>query len=183
MNNIDRLDNALKHCISLSVSVPRKGGESIIANKRAAERRRATAILEKTYPFHSIKDTAAFDTVLNGMKKGAIKRNLDWKITDEQAHYIMQRDCDYCGCEPKQGINRIAIYGYAYNGLDRVNNKKGYTISNLIPCCGICNSAKGKQSVKEFETWINRIYNNFIGKHNVPKDKHYREILLEDLRE
>lgn len=47
---------------------------------------------------------------------------------------------------------------YVYNGIDRVDNTKGYTIDNVVPCCGICNMAKGKLNQQEFQNWIKRVY-------------------------
>jgi hypothetical protein len=29
-------------------------------------------------------------------------------------------------------------------GLDRKDNTVGYSYENVVPCCGICNSTKGK---------------------------------------
>lgn len=28
-------------------------------------------------------------------------------------------------------------------GLDRIENSKGYIISNVVPCCGSCNKIRG----------------------------------------
>ena len=153
--------------------------------RRSAVRRKAISILKQTYPFSAIEDTKAFFNVLSPMKKGALKRGIMWKITDEQAHYIMQQNCTYCGCEPKQGINMVARYGYSYNGMDRKNNKRGYTIGNIVPCCGICNFAKGKQSVAEFEKWVIKIYNHFMDQYRIKAEKYSRqkELLVEDMRE
>lgn len=40
--------------------------------------------------------------------------------------------CDYC-------LAPLGKYGV---GLDRINNSKGYTIDNIVPCCGNCNKLK-----------------------------------------
>lgn len=45
-----------------------------------------------------------------------------------------------------------------YNGLDRLDNTKGYTKDNVAPCCTVCNSAKGTLTVTEFSEWVERIY-------------------------
>ena len=120
----------------------------------------------------TIVDKVAFRAVLGGMKRGAKKRKRRWEITDSQAHFLMQQNCYYCGCKPAQGVNRVAVYGYTYNGLDRIDNNIGYTINNLVACCGTCNKAKGKQTLVEFKEWISRIHKNFINRSNrVPTNR------------
>ena len=47
---------------------------------------------------------------------------------------------------------------FVYNGLDRVDNEKGYTIDNVVPCCKHCNYAKRNRSVEEFIDWIAQVY-------------------------
>jgi hypothetical protein len=55
------------------------------------------------------------------------------------------------------------MYGnYTYNGLDRVNNSKGYTRTNVVPCCIICNNAKRTLSLSEFLEWIGQVYEHSI---------------------
>lgn len=49
--------------------------------------------------------------------------------------------CTYCAREPDI---------YDVNGLDRIDNTKGYTIDNIVSCCKSCNMMKGKISVTDF---------------------------------
>ena len=49
---------------------------------------------------------------------------------------------------------------YVYNGIDRIDNNKGYTIDNIVPCCAKCNYAKGKLTLQEFKELIEGIYNH-----------------------
>jgi hypothetical protein len=44
-----------------------------------------------------------------------------------------QKPCHYCGAELPLHIV----------GLDRVDNARGYTRDNIVPCCALCNDAKG----------------------------------------
>lgn len=39
---------------------------------------------------------------------------------------------------------------YIYQGIDRKNNVVGYTPENCIPCCFVCNKAKGERDMNEF---------------------------------
>jgi hypothetical protein len=55
---------------------------------------------------------------------------------------------------------RSRTHEYAYNGIDRVDNFKGYEIDNCVPCCYICNYAKRDMSKDQFLAWVKRIYMN-----------------------
>jgi len=46
---------------------------------------------------------------------------------------------------------------FRYNGLDRSNPQKGYTLDNVIPCCWQCNKTKGKLSHDDFIRYICRV--------------------------
>jgi hypothetical protein len=48
-------------------------------------------------------------------------------------------------CKCDCGIEKFIFtyYGkYVYNGIDRLDNTKGYTIDNIVPCCYKCNVLK-----------------------------------------
>lgn len=49
---------------------------------------------------------------------------------------------------------------YHYNGIDRKNNSKGYTLENAVPCCGQCNIAKASFTEHEFISWVRMVYEN-----------------------
>lgn len=65
-------------------------------------------------------------------QKQAIARNKEWNITEEQYNDIISKSCFYCGAENKSHV-----------GLDRIDNTKGYTIDNVLSCCGRCNIIRG----------------------------------------
>lgn len=92
-------------------------------------------------------------------------RNLEWKLSTEQFNEITKQNCYYCGKEPSQIVNLRGCNGvYVYNGIDRLDNSKGYSIENCVPCCGVCNKAKMVMSENEFSEWISRVYINFASK-------------------
>jgi 5-methylcytosine-specific restriction endonuclease McrA len=65
-------------------------------------------------------------------------RNVYWELTVDQFKVLTSSNCAYCG---KQPTNRRS--NYLYSGIDRKNNKQGYTLDNSVPCCKVCNSIKG----------------------------------------
>lgn len=80
--------------------------------------------------------------VYNGYKYGAIKRNLCFNLTEPQVFNLIFKNCYYCNQEPftKRKSNSGFI---VYNGIDRVDNTKGYEIENCVTCCQDCNYKKG----------------------------------------
>ena len=108
-------------------------------------------------------DRATFNALFRRMKNNAQHRKYNWRLSYDQAYTLTQQSCRYCGTDPKQLFNH-PIYNKLclYNGIDRVDNTKGYIIDNVVPCCKICNFAKNSLSVEQFRDWICAIYNHFI---------------------
>jgi hypothetical protein len=81
---------------------------------------------------------------------GAFKRLLVFALSREQFTEIIKRPCYLCG----------------YNGtvgIDRKNNKIGYTIQNAFPCCQICNYMKGDLEYESFIEHVKKIYTTSKG--------------------
>jgi hypothetical protein len=88
--------------------------------------------------------------VLNNYKRGAKTRNLEFTLTDEEVLNYFKGTCYYCGCLPESTFERKGAYGsFTYNGIDRVDNSKGYHAFNCVTCCKSCNYFKSSFS-KEF---------------------------------
>ncbi len=66
------------------------------------------------------------------------RRNVFWNVTIEEFHRLTSLPCHYCSKKPSQKARH-----YTYNGLDRLDPKKGYELPNLVPCCKECNWIKG----------------------------------------
>lgn len=107
---------------------------------------------------------ASFRQILAAYKRHNVERGkMRWDLTEKQFRILTKQNCYYCNKAPIQrGRLKSMPNGiYFYNGLDRVDNNKGYTIENVVPCCGICNHAKSDMPYDEFIGWIKRV-NNFI---------------------
>ena len=97
-------------------------------------------------------------------KRGAQRRGYDWELTKEQVMILTKRSCHYCDQSPSQIKKSVSLRGhYIYNGIDRIDNSKGYTIDNVVPCCKTCNYAKHKLSQGKFKEWISAVHNHWIG--------------------
>ena len=58
------------------------------------------------------------------------------------------RECFYCGCDGEELYRRNmknvrTKKRYEVVGVDRVDNALPYTLQNIVPCCGPCNSVRG----------------------------------------
>jgi hypothetical protein len=108
---------------------------------------------------------AGFNYLYYQYKKGAIAKGLTFELTHEEFLSLTKMNCYYCGIEPLQeaitdSMKKRANYNgnYLYNGIDRRNNIKGYTVENCVPCCKICNYFKKNMLEIEFLNHVNRIY-------------------------
>ena len=72
--------------------------------------------------------------------KNIMKRK-DFQLTEEQYDALRQGGCHYCG--------RSCTETHT-NGIDRVDNDRGYVIGNCVSCCSDCNYAKGSMTADEF---------------------------------
>jgi len=115
------------------------------------------------------KGEGAFNRLYSSYSKRAKERNLEWLLSKDNVREITKQNCYYCGIEPRQyGYRKKHENGgfggngsYIYNGIDRIDSSKGYTLDNVLPCCGKCNMAKSVMDINEFKKWIIKVYNNF----------------------
>lgn len=115
------------------------------------------------------KSESGFRRLYSNYKFSAKERNLSFSLTKEQFKELTKNNCNYCLKEPamtrisNKTSKNIEHDSYIYNGIDRVDNNKGYEYSNCVACCKICNIAKQELSLEEFKEWLSRVYNNLIG--------------------
>ena len=82
----------------------------------------------------------------------------EWKLSEDEFYRISQMDCYYCGEKPTQIKKSTNNTGdFIYNGIDRIDSKKGYIINNVVPCCRKCNVAKSDMKLSEFKKWAIKI--------------------------
>lgn len=103
--------------------------------------------VSNTLPFGE----SAFNQLYASYKWHAAKRTFDFPLSKDEFREFTKGSCFYCGREPYQKIVVPAKTGeYLYNGLDRQNNLLGYTKTNTVSCCGVCNDMKRARSAEEF---------------------------------
>ena len=87
-------------------------------------------------------------------QRNAYSRGLLFTITENEFEKIIIQPCYYCNFYSK----------FRLNGIDRIDNNKGYTINNSITSCKMCNIIKNTQHPIEFLEKVDAII-SYI-KHN-----------------
>jgi hypothetical protein len=65
-------------------------------------------------------------------RRDAKYKGMSFTLTREEYLNFRDKPCHYCGGQlPETGL-----------GLDRIDNSKGYTLENVLPCCRWCNTAR-----------------------------------------
>lgn len=104
---------------------------------------------------------SALNALYSSYLYNASKRELEFTLTKEQFRELTSKNCSYCNVAPykdaKTQHTEISS-SYKWNGLDRSNPSKGYTLNNVVPCCEQCNYAKLDYTQEEFLNWIKRVY-------------------------
>lgn len=91
-------------------------------------------------------------------KRSALDRGYEFRLTLYEFAHMIKQKCFYCGESPNQWYKKEgAKEGVFYNGIDRVDNEKGYVVENSVPCCKFCNFAKKDNSKDEYLSWLYRV--------------------------
>lgn len=85
------------------------------------------------------------NVVWNHYVKGAKKRKMDFTLIKGQFETLIIQPCFYCRYHKDGEVN----------GIDRIDNNKGYIIDNVVACCEACNAMKSSQHPQEF---IDKLY-------------------------
>lgn len=102
---------------------------------------------------------AAMNQVMAGYRHKAKKSGRSFSLTSPQFRAITQGPCFYCGSERTNTKRSPHGTGdFTYNGLDRIDASRGYTVNNTVSCCRACNFAKSNLGQGEFIEWIRRAY-------------------------
>jgi len=92
---------------------------------------------ERNYKSEAFKNKYV---VWNHYVKGAKKRNIDFILPKTKFYELIVEKCYYCDYKVDNEIN----------GIDRIDNNKGYMEENVVTCCQFCNVAKSSQHPQEF---------------------------------
>ena len=94
---------------------------------------------------------------LNAMRRyykrnAKLRTTVEWGLTKDEFDTIVKLPCKYCGYFDNK----------KFSGIDRVDNNRGYTIENSVPCCRWCNAAKMDRTLSEFKKWGKDLYERLL---------------------
>ena len=85
----------------------------------------------------------------------------EFTLSEDLFITLTKSPCAVCGDLPsrvyKQSHDGRDSYFCLYNGIDRIDNTKGYIEENVRPCCTMCNKAKHAWSEEQFQAWLDRV--------------------------
>ncbi len=79
-------------------------------------------------------------------------RGLAHTLSTDEMLELFEKHCFFCGETPVEGKTW---------GIDRLQNKVGYTYDNCVPCCVTCNYAKGTSDLHDFLDRVHTISKKF----------------------
>ena len=123
---------------SLSVDVFIKRVEHILTNQNKINGN----LYPQCFPNHKCSP-------YNFYKQRALEKKIDFSITKEDYNNIKQNDCFICGKQSDENNT---------NGIDRMDNNKGYVLDNVNACCSECNYMKYTWNYDKFINKLLAIY-------------------------
>src|SRR5579872_1915065 len=103
-------------------------------------------------------------SIVTYYKRNAKLRNLQWDLSRSVVAELIMLPCYLCGRQNQTGTKTKYGDVLFHNGIDRLDNTKGYTLANSVPCCKTCNLAKNDLSFEEFKNWVEVIYGSLFHK-------------------
>jgi 5-methylcytosine-specific restriction endonuclease McrA len=151
--------------IKMAIASLRNGTKSCgclgYGHNRYITRRGGVGSLQSSALTYERQLTRNTESLFDKYRRAALKRGYAWRLSFGEFAALIGQDCHYCGELPTQ--EHVAHKGttdgrpVVYNGIDRVDNTRGYETGNVVPCCGVCNTAKLDRDKDEFLEWARRI--------------------------
>lgn len=92
--------------------------------------------------------------------QSCLRRDIENQLTPEDLQFLQQKECLFCGRPPFNWTKWKTRNPIQYNGVDRLDNSKPYTLDNCVTCCKDCNQMKSKRGVQEFLDHCLRVARN-----------------------
>lgn len=95
----------------------------------------------------------------------AQRRHLKFEMTFDRYLELVFLPCYICGAPPQnvarkkfsRYFDKPTLVEFRIQGIDRVDNTKGYVKGNIEPCCHRCNQVKSSLSLPDLEVMLAKI--------------------------
>lgn len=77
---------------------------------------------------------------LKTYERNAAAKGRVFALSRDEAYELFRSPCNYCQQPPSEKLS----------GIDRVDNRGGYILDNVVACCSRCNFLKGSLDQGEF---------------------------------
>lgn len=116
-----------------------------------------TKMIDGFYP--ELKDHPPIvKAILRGYFQGALVRGHMFHLEFDEFLTLIKKRCWYCGRKPSaRKWSNIGNKGFAWNGIDRIDNDLPYTLDNVVSCCQTCNQWKKNKKRVDFLTHVKKI--------------------------
>ena len=111
---------------------------------------------------------AAIRYLWNVHLRGCARRGVLCLITISEYAELTNSRCHYCNAAPFNMTKMLRGTNIPYNGIDRVNNARGYVRDNLVTCCKHCNAMKSALGRDAFVMHARRIVAHQSGLGDLP---------------
>lgn len=98
----------------------------------------------------------AAQKVMSQYRKDASKRGYEWALSEDQFYGLITSPCHYTGFPPSKLI-KTQEGDFFWNGVDRVDNTRGYVPDNVVPCSDHANWAKCTRKYDDFIAWLKQV--------------------------
>lgn len=140
--NIDRVINTDDYSLENGVpccTICNHMKRELQVDKFIAHRNRI--VQYQTYQIHvPAEQDGSLQRMFSKYHNSALKRGIDWSLSKEQFELLTRicSSCFFCGDSEN------------FMGVDRKDNSVGYTVTNSVSCCKMCNYFKWDLSVDAF---------------------------------
>ncbi len=103
---------------------------------------------------------AAFNQLFADYKRNSKIRKISFNLSKKKFKEYTKQTCYYCGVKPIRKVKNTRGFNhgnYVYNGLDRINNRYGYSEKNVVTCCAICNRGKSDMPIEAWTAYMENL--------------------------
>lgn len=136
------------------------GGWWLVEDQRGFQKKMRTSEINKGHRIKKCVPTDPKDKKLvkkyETYQRDSKQKNRDFQLTFKEAVKLFTSPCEYCG--QLGGVaGNSHIKETKFNGIDRIDNREGYNITNTVSCCYTCNRAKNNMGIIDFVNYLENL--------------------------